>query len=317
VVVAVLALILFLAIILARFRNHRVDYIEIPQYTTPKSLKELAADQSIKHIEPSELQLGERLALGASGEVVRGVWKDKDIAVKRMDAFRRGGVMTDKFMDDFLCEIKIMSTLDHKNILKFLGTSITAEGDVLLVTEFMENGSVKDLLDKTGGKIDWKLKMRLAIDAARGMDYLHSCQPPIIHRDLKNSNLLIDKKWRCKVADFGISRIKPSRTQTMTLVGTPAYMAPEVISQNRYSEKGDVYSFGVLLNELHTGEPPYADLNLFPEQVMYAVVHEGLRPSLAADCPQPLAVLITDCLSADPLKRPSFKEIKLRLKRMR
>ena len=102
----------------------------------------------------------------------------------------------------------------------------------------------------------------------------------------------------------------------MTLVGTPAYMAPEVITSNKYSEKADVYSFGILLCELYTGEPPYLDSNLFPEQVMYAVVHSGLRPTLPDECPSALAVLVRDCLNADPSKRPNFAEIKQRLKRM-
>jgi len=303
------------AFAIIRLRKRRSLYIEIPQYSSVKklSLRDLANDAAIKQIDTSEIQMGPRLALGAS-EVLKGTWKGKEIALKRM-AFGQSQ-MTEKFMDDFLYEIKIMSTLDHQNVLKFLGASITPTGEVFLVAEFMEHGSIKELLSNTDGKIDWKLKIRLAVDAARGMQYLHSCNPPIIHRDLKNSNLLIDKKWRCKIADFGISRIKPTNTQSMTLVGTPAYMAPEVISQNKYTEKSDCYSFGVVLCELYSGKAPYADMNLFPQQVMYAVVQEGLRPTIDSDCPSALAVLIQDCLYADPVKRPDFKEIKLRLKRL-
>jgi tRNA A-37 threonylcarbamoyl transferase component Bud32 len=321
IIVSCVGAVLIIAVVLGAFalikiRKRRSLYIEIPQYSNSKklSLRDLANDAAIKQIDQSEIVMGSRLALGASGEVLKGTWKGREIALKRM-AFGQSQ-MTEKFMDDFLYEIKIMSTLDHQNVLKFLGASITANGEVFLVTEFMEHGSVKDLLANTDGKIDWKLKIRLAVDAARGMQYLHSCHPPIIHRDLKNSNLLIDKKWRCKIADFGISRIKPTNTQSMTLVGTPAYMAPEVISQNKYSEKGDVYSFGVVLCELYNGKAPYSDMNLFPQQVMYAVVQEGLRPTIDPDCPSALAVLIQDCLHADPAKRPDFKEIKLRLKRL-
>jgi len=175
-------------------------YLEIPAYPTPKklSLKDIETDVAVKQIEPSEIKLGERIAFGASGEVIKGVWQGREIAVKRM-AFAQNQI-TGKFMEDFLYEIKIMSTLDHKNILKFLGASITSSGDVFLVTEFMDHGSVKDVIDKTQGKMDWKLKIRFAIDAARGMAYLHSCNPPIIHRDLKSSNMLVDKKM--EVQDF-------------------------------------------------------------------------------------------------------------------
>eukprot|EP01119_Soliformovum_irregulare_P006174 TRINITY_DN1796_c0_g2_i1.p1 TRINITY_DN1796_c0_g2~~TRINITY_DN1796_c0_g2_i1.p1 ORF type:complete len:1144 (-),score=335.54 TRINITY_DN1796_c0_g2_i1:51-3482(-) len=306
--------IMFIVFLISKIRRRRALYIEIPQYGESRlSIRDLANDAAIKQIEPTEIELGQRIALGASGEVLKGVWRGRDVAMKRM-AFGQNQ-MTGKFMDDFFYEIKIMSTLEHKNVLKFLGTSITHSGEVFLVTEYMEHGSIKDLLSNTEN-VDWKLKIRLAIDAARGMQYLHSCQPPIIHRDLKSSNLLIDKRWRCKIADFGISRIKPTTTQSMTLVGTPAYMAPEVISQNKYSEKGDVYSFGIVLCELYTGKGPYSEMNLFPQQVMYAVVQEGLRPTLDASCPSALSVLIGDTLHTDPLKRPDFSEVKMRLKRM-
>ena len=126
--------------------------------------------------------------------------------------------------------------------MKFLGACFTQAGQVYLVTEYLENGSLRDILDKTKEQIDWKLKIRLLHDTSKGLNYLHSHNPAIIHRDLKPSNMLIDKKWRCKIADFGISKLK-SATQykTQTLVGTPAYLAPEVIQNNLITEKADVY----------------------------------------------------------------------------
>jgi serine/threonine protein kinase len=141
---------------------------------------------------------------------------------------------------------------------------------------------------------------------------------------LKSSNLLIDKKWRCKVSDFGISRVKKSTLAgsestsqtTNTVIGTPAYMAPETISRNTFSEASDVYSFGVVLAELIDGNAPFSDLDLFPQQVMYGVVHENLRPSVPASCPASLKALIDDCLNAAANKRPDFEEIKKRLKRI-
>jgi receptor-interacting serine/threonine-protein kinase 3 len=118
---------------------------------------------------------------------------------------------------------------------------------ILLVTEFMEQGSLKDLLHKYGTNIDFKLKTRLLLDAASGMKYLHSHDPPVVHRDLKPSNLLIDKKWHCKIADFGISKVNVPTLQTQSLVGTPAYMAPEILREPSYipNPKADVYSFGM------------------------------------------------------------------------
>jgi serine/threonine protein kinase len=93
-------------------------------------------------------------------------------------------------------------------------------------------------------------------------------------------------------------------------------MAPEVISRNEISEKADIYSFGVVLTEMVTSLSPYSDTTLFPQQIMYAVVNEGLRPSVGSDCPPAMDVLIKDCLNSEPLLRPDFREIKERLKRM-
>eukprot|EP01114_Cavostelium_apophysatum_P011195 TRINITY_DN2539_c0_g2_i2.p1 TRINITY_DN2539_c0_g2~~TRINITY_DN2539_c0_g2_i2.p1 ORF type:complete len:1198 (+),score=392.63 TRINITY_DN2539_c0_g2_i2:210-3803(+) len=314
-----------------RHRKKRRNYVPIPSFTEKKKLSigDVAKDSAIEQIPYAELELGARISFGASGEVIQGMWRKKGskqslgVAIKRVAwetnaASINSAVATQKFMEDFLYEIKIMSSLNHENILELLGVCITKTDDVLLVTEFMEHGSMRDLLNRSGGKVDWKLKIRLAIDAANGIIYLHSREPPIIHRDLKTSNLLIDNRFRCKIADFGISRMKSILTQSYatSLVGTPAYMSPEVISANKFSEAADSYSFGVVLTELWSGEAPYADTNLFPQQVMYAVVQEGLRPTIAMDCPLPLRLLIKDCLHTEPSMRPNFKEIKSRLKRM-
>jgi len=307
---------LTVAIILAvRIHNRNKKYIPLPVFITEKKfrLKDLVNDQDIRQIKSDEVKLGERIALGVGGEVIKGRWEGKEVAVKRLGIGKNQ--MTESFVQDFLVEIKIMSTLDNENILKFLGASISENNDILLVMEYMEKGSLRDVLLKTEGKIDWKLKLRLAIDACKGMEYLHSFNPPLIHRDIKSSNLLIDKKWRCKVADFGISRI-PNSSASTTLVGTPAYMAPEVISKNEISAKADVYSFGVTLTELVTGVPPYSDTSLFPQQIMYGVVNEGLRPAVPTDCPTAMEVLIKDCLNAEPVRRPDFSEIRARLQRM-
>eukprot|EP01119_Soliformovum_irregulare_P021472 TRINITY_DN7153_c0_g1_i2.p1 TRINITY_DN7153_c0_g1~~TRINITY_DN7153_c0_g1_i2.p1 ORF type:complete len:1103 (-),score=306.90 TRINITY_DN7153_c0_g1_i2:47-3286(-) len=267
------------AIFILKIRRRR-DYAEIPIYHKKRiSIKDLADNTAVKQIEPKDIQIGIRLATGASGEVSKGVWNGKIVAVKRVysSSIAVDDIqMSSEFMQDFLNEIQLMSGLQHDNVLKFFGASITKGDEIFLVIEYMEHGSLRDLLLRTEGQMDRKLKLRLAIDAASGMEYLHSRNPVIIHRDLKSSNLLIDKKWRCKVADFGVSRIKPFLTQTMTTVGTPAYMAPEVILKNEYSEKVDVYSFGIVLNEIDTGQPPYGDSTLFPQQVMYAVAHEGI-----------------------------------------
>merc|ERR1712137_1076829 len=109
----------------------------------------------------------------------------------------------------------------------------------------MEKGSLRDVLLKKPANLPWKMRMKFAKDAAKGVAYLH--QRKLLHRDLKTDNFLINQTWKCKVADFGISTVIPTITRTMTCIGTPVYMAPEVLSKNKYSEKADVYSFGIVL----------------------------------------------------------------------
>lgn len=115
-------------------------------------------------------------------------------------------------------------------------------------------------------------RLRFALQAAKGMNYLHELEPPVIHRDLKSENLLIDENMNCKVADFGICTFKCSTDYTMTSVGTPIYMAPEIIckTSRAYTTKVDVYSFGILLVEMYTGIRPYSCdrfRDMFPAEV--------------------------------------------------
>eukprot|EP01116_Phalansterium_solitarium_P003345 TRINITY_DN14166_c0_g1_i1.p1 TRINITY_DN14166_c0_g1~~TRINITY_DN14166_c0_g1_i1.p1 ORF type:complete len:596 (+),score=240.19 TRINITY_DN14166_c0_g1_i1:408-2195(+) len=318
-VVAMTLLLIAIASLMALWfdKRRRRKYVEIPSYTEPRNfLGELVKGLEINIIQPEDLSVGERISRGSSGDVYRGEWRGQDVAIKRLLVDELA--INERFKHDFPFEIQLMSSMDHENVIKFLGVAICEGNEMLLVMQYMEHGSLKDLIQRSGGKIDPKLKLRLALDVAKGMEYLHSRNPPVIHRDLKTSNVLIDRRWRCVCADFGISRIKPLVTQSMTtLVGTPAYMAPEVISSNKYSEAADVYSFGVLLGELYSGMTPYADMDLFPQQIMYAVANQGLRPPLPDNLPQPILLLIVDCYEADPDKRPNFTEIRNRLKRIR
>jgi serine/threonine protein kinase len=117
--------------------------------------------------------------------------------------------------------------------------------------------------------------------AALGINYLHSLDPTIIHRDIKPSNLLVDETWNVKVADFGFARIKEENA-TMTRCGTPAWTAPEIIRGEKYSEKADLYSFGVVMWEMLTRKQPYAGRNFMGVSLD---VLEGKRPQIPQDCP--------------------------------
>ena len=202
----------------------------------------------------------------------------------------------------------------------------------------MHYGSVRSILEKKGSNLPWHIRLQIAKDAAKGMYvflyyfnqvpihiycfliiriYLHGKK--LIHRDLKTHNLLLNSSWECKVADFGISTVNPTVTRAMTCIGTPVYMAPEVLSKNKYSEKADVFSFGVVLYEIFTGKLPYSDPpfdKMNQAQLMYQIVELEARPPLDGLIIS-LQQLIRDCWNMDPRMRPSFAEIIVRLRRMK
>mmetsp|Transcript_7869 Transcript_7869/g.33103 ORF Transcript_7869/g.33103 Transcript_7869/m.33103 type:complete len:407 (+) Transcript_7869:216-1436(+) len=226
--------------------------------------------------------------------------------------------ITSEMLKEFLVEIKLTSAMHHENVVRLIGMSCSTEGDIYLVTELLGHGSIRDVLDKKGRNLRWDVRLKLACDSAKGMAYLHSRS--VIHRDLKPKNLLVSSDWVGKVADFGASTIKAATTQTMTVVGTPAYMAPEVLSKSKYSEKADVYSFGVILVELYTGRRPYtgpAYEDIHNQiQLIYRILNENLRPDTTG-LPQALLQLVYDCWNEEPDLRPSFSEIIVRLRRLR
>jgi len=265
-------------------------------------------DLKVEFIPPKELEIQDVIGTGAFGAVFKALWKSKNliVAVKKMAIAPENSASVDAFIQ----EIKIMNSLDHPNILSLLGVSIAspASNDIFLVTEYMSKGSLATLLHKSKIKLTYSQKLHIAKEVAYGMHYLHSISPPIVHRDLKTDNILLNERGTCKVADFGISRILKKYTKTMTAKGTPDYMAPESILSGQFSEKSDVYGFGMILWELYTQERPYKDVDN-PMQVMIGVAKEGLKPTIPSECPPDFAKLLNSCLEHDPDTRISFKQV--------
>ena len=128
--------------------------------------------------------------------------------------------------------------------------------------------------------MNFHMKVQCALDAAMGMLYLHNSNPVILHRDLKSDNLLVTQDWTVKVGDFGLTRFISEKKQ-MTQVGTPMWMAPEIIMGKKYTEKADVYASGIILWEILTREEPYEEKE--PMQIVVEVVNEGLRPTIRVE----------------------------------
>jgi serine/threonine protein kinase len=204
-----------------------------------------------------DLIIGERIGQGSYGKVYRADWQGSDVAVK---VFLDQDLKVEA-LDEFRREVAIMRRLRHPNVVLFMG-AVTVPPNLSIVTEFCPRGSLYRLLHRPNRELDERRRVRMALDVVKGMNYLHRSSPPIVHRDLKSPNLLVDKNWTVKVCDFGLSRLKHNTFLTSkSSAGTPEWMAPEVLRNELSDEKSDVYSFGVILWELATLQQPWAGMN--------------------------------------------------------
>ncbi|KAK4844808.1 hypothetical protein QYF36_024655 [Acer negundo] len=250
-----------------------------------------------------EITLGERIGLGSYGEVYRGDWHGTEVAVKR---FLDQGISGES-LEEFKSEVRIMRRLRHPNVVLFMG-AVTRAPNLSIITEFLPRGSLYRLIHRPNNQLDERKRLRMALDAARGMNYLHNCTPVIVHRDLKSPNLLVDKNWVVKVCDFGLSRMKNSTfLSSRSTAGTAEWMAPEVLRNEPSDEKCDVYSFGVILWELNTMRQPWGGMN--PMQVVGAVGFQHRRLDIPDNMDPAVADIIRQCWQTDPKLRPTFAEI--------
>ncbi|XP_074286924.1 putative serine/threonine-protein kinase SIS8 isoform X2 [Silene latifolia] len=150
-----------------------------------------------------DLQIGERIGIGSYGEVYRADWNGTEVAVKKFLVQD----LTSDVLFQIKCEAEMMIRLRHPNVVLFMG-AVTRPPNLSILTEFLPRGSLYRLLHRSGAQIVEKKRMKMALDVARGMNYLHTSHPTIVHRDLKSPNLLVDKNWVVKVCDFGLSRLK-------------------------------------------------------------------------------------------------------------
>ncbi|XP_047959666.1 serine/threonine-protein kinase CTR1-like [Salvia hispanica] len=253
----------------------------------------------------SDLVVKEIIGAGSFGTVHRAEWNGCDVAVKIL---MEQDFHAERFKE-FIREVAIMKRLRHPNIVLFMG-AVTEPPNLSIVTEYLSSGSLYRLLHKPGARevLDEKRRLSMAYDVAKGMNYLHKRNPPVVHRDLKSPNLLVDKKYTVKVCDFGLSRLKANTfLSSKSAAGTPEWMAPEVLRDEPSNEKSDVYSFGVILWELATLQQPWG--NLKPAQVVAAVGFKGKRLEIPRDVNPEVAAIIEACWAKESWKRPSFSSI--------
>lgn len=290
---------------------------ELPEEEQEYTINDFVSAGSHESIQipPSALRFGVKVGEGSFGEVFEGTLYGGPVAIKRLK------VHTNQAIEDFDHEIEVMKQLRHPNIVQFLG-AVYEKPYYCIVTELLPNGSLQDLVTgytEAGRYIPEVRVLDIAKQIAQGMACLH--HKGIIHRDLKTANILVGPQKQLKIADLGLAHIKqtaPHYTGFYGQFGTPCYMAPEVILDQSYSFGADVFSFGIIICELLTGEYPYDNtsyVNMSWDTFDKAIV-QGVRPPIPSTTSAPLKELIEQCWQPSEEARPSVDEILERLSQM-
>ncbi|KAL7244255.1 hypothetical protein ACSBR1_016482 [Camellia fascicularis] len=269
----------------------------------------------------NDFSIANKIGQGGFGSVYYGKLRGEEVAIKKMDM---------QASKEFLAELKVLTRVHHLNLVHLIGYCV--EGSLCLVYEFIENGNLSQHLRGLGkDPLSWSTRVQIALDSARGLEYIHEhIVPAYIHRDIKSSNILIDKKFRAKVADFGLTKLIEVGSISLhtRLAGTFGYMPPEYAQYGEVSPKTDVYAFGVVLYELisskeaitKTTEVVSESIGLValfddipnqsdPKEYLCKLVDPKLGDDYILDSVRKMAQLARACTQENPLLRPSMRSI--------
>ncbi|KAI9378003.1 hypothetical protein POPTR_018G022300v4 [Populus trichocarpa] len=292
------------------------------------SLKMVSNRGSVSLIEYKILEKGTNnfgddklLGKGGFGRVYKAVMEDdSSAAVKKLDC------ATDDAQREFENEVDLLSKFHHPNIISIVGFSVHEEMG-FIIYELMPNGCLEDLLHgpSRGSSLNWHLRLKIALDTARGLEYLHEfCKPAVIHRDLKSSNILLDANFNAKLSDFGLAVADSSHNKKkLKLSGTVGYVAPEYMLDGELTDKSDVYAFGVVLLELLLGRRPVEKLTpahcqsivtwampqLTNRAVLPTIVDPVIRDSVDEKYLFQVAAVAVLCIQPEPSYRPLITDV--------
>ncbi|XP_019437992.1 PREDICTED: wall-associated receptor kinase-like 14 isoform X2 [Lupinus angustifolius] len=308
--------------------------------STKRRITEATGNYSVpiypyKDIEKATNSFSEKQQLGngAYGTVYAGkLYNDEWVAIKRIKHRDTDSI------EQVMNEIKLLSSVSHTNLVRLLGCSIEY-GEQILVFEFMPNGTLSQHLQRERGNgLPWPVRLTIAAETAQAIAHLHSTiNPPIYHRDIKSSNILLDYNFRSKVADFGLSRLGMTETSHISTApqGTPGYVDPQYHQDFQLSDKSDVYSFGVVLVEIITGmkvvdfSRPHNEVNLaslaadrIGKGLLDEIIDPFLEPEVSNDAwtfssVHKISELAFRCLAFHRDMRPSMTEIATELEHLR
>ncbi|KAL4160951.1 hypothetical protein PRNP1_001509 [Phytophthora ramorum] len=264
------------------------------------------------------IELGAVISRGGFGVVYRGRYRDQDVAIKTLLPEKRKDLA---HIQAFLSEVRLVATMEHPHIVQFIGVAWESLSDLFCVTEFMSGGDLRSLLkDYLANGVPQGMdagKTQIAYQVAYALTYLHSLEPVVLHRDLKSRNILLTERLDAKITDFGASRIRSDATMTAG-VGSSLWMAPEVMMGQRYGEKADVFSLGVVISELDTHELPYSHAKEsnsnsgrpLPDTAVLQMVSMGkLRVRFSSFMDADMARFVCSCVSVEPEQRPTAAEV--------
>uniref|UniRef100_A0A2N9GSM4 Protein kinase domain-containing protein n=1 Tax=Fagus sylvatica TaxID=28930 RepID=A0A2N9GSM4_FAGSY len=262
---------------------------------------------------------------GGFGTVYKGFLPNNKIV-----AIKKSKTIDQSQIEQFINEMVILSQINHRNVVKLLGCCLETQVP-LLVYEFVTNGTLfKHIHNKSNtSAMPWEIRLRIAVETAEALSYLHSeASTPIIHRDVKPTNILLDDNYTAKVSDFGASRLVPlDQTQLATMVqGTLGYLDPEYLLTSQLTEKSDVYSFGIVLVELLTGELALSFnrseevrsiamyfLSSLKEERLFEVLDDHIAEEGNKEQLKHVAELAKACLKVKGEERPTMKEVAMEL----
>eukprot|EP01156_Anaeramoeba_ignava_P014827 Anaeramoba_ignava/a610504_31.p1 GENE.a610504_31~~a610504_31.p1 ORF type:complete len:1030 (-),score=348.18 a610504_31:135-2972(-) len=254
-------------------------------------------------IKPKDFIRGEMIGVGEFGVVYKGKWLGIDIAIKTLLVQD----LQENEIFEFKQDLMEISNLRHPKLVQFLGASFEPP-NISIINEFIPKKTLRHILQNKKIEIQTSTALQWAIDIAKTMHYLHSCNPCVVHHDLKTDNILVGNDNSIKISDFGFLKTKKIiANKTNRGMGNPAFTAPEILKNEDYTNKSDIYSFGILLWEITTREIPFHQMN--PLQLAIAVLSQGKRPTIPYSCPPQVAALIKSCWDEKPESRPTFEVV--------
>ncbi|CAA2959209.1 lysM domain receptor-like kinase 3 [Olea europaea subsp. europaea] len=270
------------------------------------------------------------LGHGAYGSVYYGLLRDQEVAIKRMTATKTKEV---------LAEMKVLCKVHHTNLVELIGYA-ASDAELYLIYEYAQKGSLKNHLHDPQNKghtsLSWIMRVQIALDAARGLEYIHEhTKPHYVHRDIKTSNILLDGSFRAKISDFGLAKLilktNDGEESVTRVVGTYGYLAPEYLRDGLSTNKSDVYAFGVVLFEIISGQEAMTRTAERRSLVSIMVAamknsHDSMNMSSLKDHVDPnlmdlyplhclfkMAMLAKQCVEDDPILRPDMKQVVISL----